>query len=119
MTKKEFEARVAEVCADYKNANLETRKEVVNDLCEQYVMLHDKKPDSYQLQMLADLLLKEDLSNNSPYKAQEIEYGFHSNTQRKRRKKKEFVAEDDTLDHMHYKKKVNLSTAPPKDIIKL
>jgi hypothetical protein len=79
-------------------------------------MKWNKKPDSYQLTLLANLILKDDISNPAPNKVQKESYPFHSDAQSKRRKRKEFVVIDDTLDHMKFKNTVNLSTAPPKDI---
>lgn len=114
--KNRFEDIVGVVVSEYKDKPLKEVNEIVERVCEEYVMKYGKKPDSYQLSLLANVILQEDLKNPSKYKSKEEEYPFHSDTQRKRRRKKEFTAMDETLDHMKFKSKVNLSTAPPKDI---
>lgn len=113
-----FEDIVEKVLIDYKDKSDEEVNAVVNQLCEEYVQHFGKKPPSYQLTLLADLILKEDMRNPSSHKVQEEEYPFLSNTQRKRRNKREFVAMDDTLEHMNYKRKNNLTTSPPQDLRK-
>lgn len=113
-----FEEIVEQVVADYKDKPVEERNKIVEEVCERYVAIYDKKPDMYLLTKLADLILHDDLTNPNVYKVQQEEYSFHSDTQRRRRNRKEFTAISDTLDHMKFKKTVNLSTAPPKDIMK-
>lgn len=112
---KSFETLVEEVTESTKDMTVPQKNVVINDLCEQYVMEYNKAPDSWQLQLLANIILHDDISNPSPYKTQEEEYSFHSNAQRKRRNRKEFSTLDGTLEHMTFKKKANLSTKPPKD----
>jgi hypothetical protein len=114
-----FEDVVQYITDNYKEAPLETLKEVIDYVCERYVMWHGKIPDSYQLSLLANLILRDDISNPSPNKVQKEAYPFHSDAQRKRRNRKEFVAMDDTLEHMNFKRKKNLSTAQPKEDLKV
>lgn len=111
-----FERLVEGVTENTKDWNIEAKNEVIEALCEQYVLHYGKLPDSWQLQLLANVILQDDFANPSKYKTQEEEYSFHSETQRKRRKRKEFSTVVDTLEHMRFKKKANLSTAPPRDI---
>lgn len=113
-----FEKIVERVLRDYKYKTTEETIELVDSLCEEYVQVFGKKPAQYQLTLLADLILKEDIKNPSSYKIQEEEYPFLSNHQKKRRRKREFVTSDAALDHMNYKRKVKLSTAPTKDMNK-
>ncbi|MDF2010226.1 hypothetical protein [Priestia megaterium] len=113
---KSFETLVEEVTEKYKSKSLEERNKICEWLTEWYVGVHGKKPDSYQTSLLANLILIEDISNPMPYKSRHEEYPFHSEMQKKRRRKKEFVTQDDTLDHMNYKRQAKLSTAPPKEI---
>jgi hypothetical protein len=113
-----FELIVDEVVAGYKDKTVQEINVIVNEVCEAYVMERGKKPEPYQLTLLGNLILKDDLANPSVYKIQDEEYPFHSDTQKKRRNKKEFVTMDDTIDHMNFKKKLNLSTAPPRDLKK-
>lgn len=114
--KNSFEDVVALVVAEYQDKSVQEINQIVEAICEAYVLKYGRKPDSYQLTQLANLILKDDLKNTDSYKTQKEDYPFHSDTQRKRRRKKEFVAMDDTLEHMNYKRKMNLSTAPPKDL---
>jgi hypothetical protein len=113
---KSFETIVEEVVEKYKDSSIEDKNKIIEYVTEEYVNRFGKKPDSYQLTLLANLILRDDITNPDSYKTQKEDYPFHSDSQRKRRKKKEFVAMDETLEFMNYKKKVNLSTAPPKDI---
>lgn len=114
--KDSFESIVSKVVAEYKDKTVAEVNEIVDSVCEAYVMQYGQKPDSYQLTLLANLVLKDDLSNPDVYKTQNEEFPFLSDTQRKRRNKKEFVTMDDTLEHINFKRKAKLSTAPPKDI---
>lgn len=113
---KSFEQIVEDVTEKHKNSTLEERNSVVEWVTEWYVEVHGKKPDSYQLMLLANLILRDDITNPDSYKTQHEEYPFHSDTQKKRRRKKEFVTQDDTLEHMNFKRQAKLSTAPPKEI---
>ncbi len=110
-----FEAIVDDVLLSYKDATIDSRNAIAEEVTEAYVMEHGKKPDSFQLTRLANLLLQEDIKNPDSYKVQKEAYPFHSDTQAKRRKKKEFVAQDDKIEYMNYKVEARLSTAPPKD----
>ncbi|MEW9502369.1 hypothetical protein [Jeotgalibacillus marinus] len=111
-----FEILVDLLLVEYKEKTLQERKAKVEEMIEDYYLKNDKFPDSYQLHRLGDLILHDDLSNPSSYKVQQEEYPFHSFTQQKRRKKKEFVAEGDVLEHMNYKSKKRQPTSPPKDL---
>lgn len=111
-----FEQIVEKVTEEYKDKPLADRNEIINKVCEEYVLKYGKKPDSYQLTLLANLILIEDTKNPDPYKASKEEYSFHSDSQRKRRNRKEFSTMADTLEHINFKKKAKLSTAPPKEI---
>lgn len=113
--KRDFEHIVDDVLQSHKVATQEDRNSIVNEICEAYVMEHDKKPEPYQLTRLANLVLDDDIRNPDSYKVQKEEYPFHSDLQTKRRKRKEFVALDNTLEFMSYKVKARLSTAPTKD----
>lgn len=108
---KSFDEIVTDVIAEYKDKPLDDVNLIVELICETYVMKHGKKPDGYQLTLLANLILQEDFANPAPNKVQTEEYPFHSIGQAKRRKRKEFVAIPDTLDHMNFKAKANLSTS--------
>lgn len=110
-----FEAIVTAITAKYKDSPLPEVKQVVEEVCEAYVMEYGRKPDSYQLTLLANLILKDDISNPAPNKVQKEAYPFHSDAQRKRRNRKEFVAMGETIEFMNYKNKNNLSTAPAND----
>lgn len=110
-----FEEVVDEVLIKFKDAPQSERNYIAGEVSEAYVMEHDKKPDSFQLTRLANLVLSDDIRNPDSYKVQKEEYPFHSDMQTKRRKKKEFVAQDTTLEFMSYKVDTRLSTAPPKD----
>lgn len=110
-----FEQIVDELEKTLPDKPLEERIEKINEVCEDHVKRTGKKPDSYQLTRLSNLILLEDLKNKDSHKTQKSEYPFHSAPQAKRRRKKEFVTQDDTLDFMNFKKKAKLSTAPPKD----
>lgn len=112
-----FEEFVEEVIKEYRNKSVQDRNEIVEKITEEYVMKYGRKPDSYQLTKLANLILMDDLKDPNAYKAKHKEYPFHSSTQRKKRRRKEFVVKDTTLEHINYKKKVNLSTTPNKDIL--
>lgn len=111
----EFTVQVDEILEKYKDAEIETIKEVVERVTEAYVQKYDKKPESYQLSRLSNLILKDSIRNPDSYKVQKEDYPFHSQNQTKRRKRKEFVAQDTTLAFMDYKVKAKLSTAPPKE----
>lgn len=111
-----FTEQTDEILEEYKDAVTEDIIKVVEKVTEDYVRKYDKKPDSYQLTRLANLILKDDIRNPDSYKVQKEEFPFHSHTQTKRRKRKEFVAVDDTLAFMDYKVKAKLSTAPPKEL---
>jgi hypothetical protein len=111
-----FEDIVSKVVSEYKDKTIEEVNVIVEKICEAYVLERGKKPDSYQLTLLANLILKDDLSNNTSNKIRKEEYPFHSDSQKKRRNRQEFVTMDDTLEHMNFKRKTHLSTAPPRDI---
>jgi hypothetical protein len=111
-----FEQIVEKTVQEFEDKPLSDRNAVVEKVCEEYVMKYGKKPDPYQLTLLANLILVEDTKNPDPYKASKEEYSFHSDSQRKRRNRKEFSTMDDTLEHINFKKKSKLSTAPPKEI---
>lgn len=115
--KKSFENVVEELLETYSDSPQSVRNQVVDEVCEAYVRFYGKKPHPYQLTLLANLVLLDDIRNPSAYKVQHEEYPFHSDTQSRRRRKKEFVTEGDTLEHMNFKRKTNLSTAPQKDVI--
>lgn len=110
-----FEYIVEAVTADYKDKELPEVNQIIEEVCEAYVQAYGQKPDSYQLTLLANLILKEDISNPSPYKVQTESYPFHSDAQRKRRNRKEFSVMGETIDFMNFKNKNNLSTAPATD----
>lgn len=111
-----FSVIVDKILEEYKDAELKDINVVIDKACETYVQTHGKKPDSYQLTRLSNLILKDDIRNPDSYKVQNEPYPFHSDMQRKRRNRKEFVALDDTLEFMNYKVQARLSTAPAKDI---
>lgn len=115
---RKFEDIVEQVLIDYKDKPDAEVNEVVDKICEEYVQHFNKKPPSYQLTQLADLILKGDMRNPSTRKVQEEEYPFLSNPQKKRRNKREFVAMDVALEYMNFKRKAKLSTAPPQDLRK-
>lgn len=110
-----FETIVDGVLEKYKDADVVEINSIVEEVTEEYVNKYDKKPDSYQLTRLANLILKDDIRNPDSYKAQREDYPFHSDMQTKRRRRKEFVAMDGTLAFMSYKVQARLSTAPPND----
>jgi 2',3'-cyclic-nucleotide 2'-phosphodiesterase (5'-nucleotidase family) len=111
-----FKNKVDEILENYKDADVNEINKVVEEVTEDFVKKYNQKPDSYQLTRLANLILKDYIKNTDSYKVQKEEFPFHSSTQLKRRKRKEFVTKDETLVYMDYKVKANLSTAPPKDI---
>lgn len=110
-----FEQKVDEIEGIAESMEITALKDAINSACEEYIDKRGKKPDSFLLQRLGNLILRDDLKNADSYKIQKEDYPFHSGPQAKRRRKKEFTAIGDTLDFMNYKKKANLSTAPPKD----
>lgn len=116
VTKERFEDIVTKLIADYKDKTTEEVIAITDKVCEEYVMHYNRKPDAYQLTLLASLVMKDDISNPAPNKVQKEKYPFHSEAQRKRRKRKEFSTVGETLEFIHYKGKANLSTSPPRDI---
>lgn len=110
-----FEEVVEKIEKDYADSSIDIRIEKINQACEEYILKYGKKPDSLLLVRLANLVLRDDIKNPDSYKIQREQYPFHSEPQAKRRRKHEFVAMSETLDFMNYKKKTNLSTAPPKE----
>lgn len=113
---KSFEKLVEEVTESTKGMTVSEKNIVIDALCEQYVLQWGKAPDSWQLQLLANIILDDDLSNPDKYKSKKEEHPFHSDAQRKRRKRKEFSTMSETLEHISFKKKAKLSTAPPKEV---
>lgn len=110
-----FEKEVDKWEEELRDLPLSHRHDVVNYVCESYVLMHGKKPDSYQLMRLANVLLLEVLSNPDTYKMQNEEYPVLSIPQQKRRSRREFVAKDSTLAYMDFKVNENLSTSPTVD----
>ena len=111
-----FEDIVTKLVADYKDKTTEEIIAITDKVCEEYVMHFNRKPDAYQLTLLASLVMKDDISNPAPNKVQKEAYPFHSEAQRKRRKRKEFSTMAETLEFINFKSKANLSTSPPRDV---
>jgi hypothetical protein len=82
---------------------VDEKNEMVDKLCESYVEQTGTKPDSYQLSLLANWILEDDIKNKATNKVRTVEYNFHSHRQSIRRNRKEVITQDDTMDFLHSK----------------
>ncbi|CDQ21751.1 hypothetical protein [Halobacillus karajensis] len=109
---------VDDIIKRFKNTPVSERNVAVDQIAEEYLKKYGTKPDSYNLSKLANLILQDDLSNPDPYKVQNTEYNFHSKNQEGHRRRREFTAEDNSIDYMNQRVKSNQSTRPPEDAVK-
>ncbi|MGI2709051.1 hypothetical protein [Bacillus cytotoxicus] len=67
-------------------SNREVRAEEIKSLTDAYVGTIGERPDRFQLERLTDLLLYEELHDDTAWKTRQSDYPFLSETQYKRRK---------------------------------
>lgn len=79
----------AKVLVDMGIKDRPERITLINELCETYTATTGQTPDSYPLVMLANYILKEELSDPDSNKARKTEYSFLSDDQLDRREDKE------------------------------
>ncbi|PFE80053.1 hypothetical protein CN333_00220 [Bacillus thuringiensis] len=87
-------------------SNRDVRAKEIKSLTDAYVGMVGERPESKQLERLADLLLYEDLSNTHPDKMTLAEYPIMSDHQLSRRQSGEVsmkVAEEYGVDRRNYK----------------
>lgn len=72
----------------------EVRKELANDLIEEYFAIHQKMPDSRYIDRLSTFILLDELTDMSRTKSANAEYAFLSDTQLYRRKVRESLLEE-------------------------
>jgi hypothetical protein len=95
--KNEFKRYVDELFAATKrgqHANRQKRMTVIHELIEAYIAATGERPDPTQLDRLATLILREELTDDDPYKMSHEEDPILSDTQRGRRYKREKTKED-------------------------
>ena len=105
MNKVVFAEKVAELVA-VKTAGQQERKAAVNDLIEAYVIATGERPDSAQLDRLAEYIMLDDLSDADPYKVAHTEYPFLSARQLELRRTREVslkVTEETGTDGHNYR----------------
>lgn len=74
-------AKVAGRYADYDLADRAERMALIDELIESYIAATGQRPDSVQLDRLATLCLREELTDDTPYKVRNTEYPISSERQ--------------------------------------
>ncbi|MFG3611481.1 hypothetical protein [Rummeliibacillus stabekisii] len=83
--------------------DLEVRKSEVNGMLEEYYSVVGDYPKSYNLTLLANYLMSDVLKDKDVDKMTNYDYPILSESQDKRRKKKQNPMIDDTLDFLNNK----------------
>jgi hypothetical protein len=74
-------AKVAGRYAGYNLADRAERMALIDELIESYIAATGQRPDSVQLDRLATLCLREELTDSTPYKVRNTEYPISSDRQ--------------------------------------
>lgn len=94
---------------EFPNATVDEKNYLIETWGELYYQSKGKQPTSYDLVMLADWLLADELKNVSSSKVQNTEYPILSKSQIKTRYK-EMSMSQEIVDVLYYKKSSNQST---------
>jgi hypothetical protein len=100
---------VKELIESNAGADNSTKKALIESWCESYLLSEGKKPNSYELVMLADWLLEKELKDSSRSKVQKKEYPILSKPQLERRYR-EVSMNQEIVDVLHQKRIHNIPT---------
>lgn len=100
--KEQFSDYVGELIEQ--DLTIEKRCNEIELLTERYVEFAGKKPNPFELERLANYLLKEHLQDKNPDKITAENYPVLSERQTRSRKSKEFIKDEGILDYIKLKK---------------
>jgi hypothetical protein len=86
----------------------EDRNSCIDELVAAYIEQMDQRPPQFDLENLANFILRENLTNKHPDKLSREDYPILSDRQQLTRKNKEFVKDESIIDYIQLKKNSKL-----------